>query len=112
MQLKLGQAFSLASLIEFGPLLPIESTGHLKERVALFRSTGKPRAFSALHFWLGGPRLLPLSSRVDDDLVTSSGSDVPGAGISEADINKFLGYMAEERRGPRAYKSRRRPQKR
>ena len=38
MQLKLGQAFSLACLIEFGPLLPIESTGHLKERMALFRS--------------------------------------------------------------------------
>ena len=46
MQLKLGQAFSLACLIEFGSLLPngqvpIESTGHLKERVALFRFGGK-----------------------------------------------------------------------
>jgi len=37
-QLKLGQAFSLACLIEFGPLLPIESSGHLQERKALFRS--------------------------------------------------------------------------
>ena len=36
--LKLGQAFSLACLIEFGPLLPIESSGHLQERKALFRS--------------------------------------------------------------------------
>ena len=40
MQLKLDQAFSLACLIEFGPLL--ESTGHLKERVALFHSAEKP----------------------------------------------------------------------
>jgi len=38
MSLKLGQAFSLACLIRYGPLLPIESTGHLKERMALFRS--------------------------------------------------------------------------
>ena len=38
LQLKLGQAFSLACLIEYGPLLAIESTGHLKERIALFRS--------------------------------------------------------------------------
>ena len=40
MSLKLGQAFSLACLIQYGPLLrlPIELTGHLKERMALFRS--------------------------------------------------------------------------
>ena len=38
MSLKLGQAFSLACLIRYGPLLPIESTRHLKERMALFRS--------------------------------------------------------------------------
>ena len=34
MQIKLGQAFSLRCLIEFGPLLPIKSTWHLKKRVA------------------------------------------------------------------------------
>jgi len=31
-----------------------------------------------------------------DDLVTASCSDAPGAGISEADINKFLDSMAED----------------
>ena len=31
---------------------------------------------------------------MDDDLVTESGSDVPGAGISEADIIKLLRCMA------------------
>ncbi len=36
--LKIGQAFSLACLIEYGALLPIESSGHLEERKALFRS--------------------------------------------------------------------------
>lgn len=38
MHLKIGQAFSLACLIEYGALLPIESSGHLEERKALFRS--------------------------------------------------------------------------
>lgn len=38
MQLKLGQAFALACLIEYGPLLPAESSGHLDKRKALFRS--------------------------------------------------------------------------
>ena len=38
MQLKLGQAFALACLIEYGPLLPAESSGHLNKRKALFRS--------------------------------------------------------------------------
>ena len=41
MSLKLGQAFSLACLIRYGPLLPIESTGHLKEHMALFRSVAQ-----------------------------------------------------------------------
>ena len=59
MQLKLGQAFSFACLIEFGHLLPIESTGQLKECVALFRSAKKP--FLDCISGLGGPRLLPLS---------------------------------------------------
>ena len=36
--LKLGQAFSLACLIEFGPQLAIESNGHVEEWRALFRS--------------------------------------------------------------------------
>ncbi len=38
MHLKIGQALSLACLIEYGALLPIESSGHLEERKALFRS--------------------------------------------------------------------------
>ena len=38
MELTLGQAFSLACLIEYGAQLPIESSGHLEERKALFRS--------------------------------------------------------------------------
>ena len=39
-QLKIGQAFTLACLIKYGPLLPIDSSGHLEERKALFRSAG------------------------------------------------------------------------
>ena len=38
MHLKFGQAFSLACLIEYGPDLPIESSRHLEQRKALFRS--------------------------------------------------------------------------
>ena len=55
MQPKLGQAFSLVCLIKFGPLLPIESTGHLKELMALsvwWKSPSQP-GISVL----GGPRL-------------------------------------------------------
>ena len=37
-----------------------------------------------------------------DDLVTASGSDVPGAGISESDITKFLDCMAEDHRHAKA----------
>ena len=101
MQLKLGQTFSLACLIQFGPLLTIESTGHLKERVALFRSAefqwkSPSQQTQPGISGLGGLRLLPLSFCQHYDLDTASGSDVPGAGISGANINKFLGCMAED----------------
>jgi hypothetical protein len=37
-QLTLGEAFKLASLVNYGPTMPIDRSGHLKTREALFRT--------------------------------------------------------------------------
>ena len=55
--------------------------------------TRRERPFSALHLWAWWTTP---SSVVNDDLVAASCSDFAGAGISEADINKFLDFMAED----------------